>query len=475
VKRSLSRVARRNWQIAALALLCSLTTVPVAAQSDGLHIRTGTRDAVVPWVTSNGVRFLPLTALARVLGGTVSVAGTAITLDACGVLSRFVVGQRTVDLGSAGVEQLAVAVTRGGISGTLIPAEFITDVLPRYGTGIVWDAEEKELRRFSTFARRGAPDGGSASGTIVTSRDVASEPDRSGTQTTVTTANGDASIMRPDADARPVSIGGSSSGRGAATVRPTATPGPTPTSAGRKRVRSVVIDAGHGGPDNGMNGVTLSGARIYEKNITLAIAMKVAEQLRARGVTVHLTRTRDTLIRLSDRGRIANNQRADLFVSVHVNAANPRWRNATSSRGFETYFLAEAKTEDESRVERMENEAVRFETAANAPAGDPLSFIINDMAQNEHLRESSDLAGEVQRRMRAVHPGTDRGVKQANFAVLRGSFMPAILVEVGFGTNPQEATYLTTAERQRELATAISQATLGYLERYERRVGGGAP
>ena len=221
-----------------------------------------------------------------------------------------------------------------------------------------------------------------------------------------------------------------------------------------------------------MTGVALSGARIYEKQITLAVALKVAAELRAQGVTVYLTRTRDTLIALSDRGRIANNQRADLFVSIHVNAANPHWRDATSSRGFETYFLAEAKTEDESRVERMENEAIKFETGANAPKGDPLSFIINDMAQNEHLRESSDLASEVQRRLKSMHPGTDRGVKQANFAVLRGSFMPAILVEVGFGTNRQEATYLTTPERQLELARAISAATVEYLGRYERRVGG---
>jgi N-acetylmuramoyl-L-alanine amidase len=242
-----------------------------------------------------------------------------------------------------------------------------------------------------------------------------------------------------------------------------------------RRARLVVIDAGHGGPDNGMSGVSSGGMRVYEKDITLAVALKVADELRAQGVTVYLTRSRDTLIALSDRGRIANTRHADLFVSIHVNAANPRWKDAATSRGFETYFLAEAKTEDESRVERMENEAVKFETGANAPRGDPLSFIINDMAQNEHLRESSDLAGEVQRRLRTMHPGTDRGVKQANFAVLRGSFMPAILVEVGFGTNRQEATYLTTAERQLDLARAISSATVEYLARYERRVGGGTP
>lgn len=451
-------------------LFCVLAAGESQAQPDGLHIRTGNRDVVLPWVTSNGSRFLPLGALARALGGTTETSSRGATLDACGVIARFVVGQRTVDLGSAGVEQLAVAVTRGGISGTLVPAEFVTEILPRYGTGIVWDADERELRQFSTYARRSV-DGSSSAAVAPSQSAVDPEPVRSAPVAVPTSSvgNSDGAVMRPDADARPVSIGGGSgSVSPGSRVPPSATPG-------RRRVRSVVIDAGHGGPDNGMHGVSSSGVPVYEKRITLAVSLLVAEALRAQGVTVHLTRTRDTLIALSDRGRIANAKKADLFISIHVNAANPRWRNATGARGFETYFLAEAKTEDESRVERMENEAVRFETGADAPKGDPLSFIINDMAQNEHLRESSDLAGEVQRRMKTVHPGTDRGVKQANFAVLRGSFMPAILIELGFGTNREEATFLTTRERQAELARAISSATMEYLGRYERRVGGGAP
>jgi N-acetylmuramoyl-L-alanine amidase len=444
----------------ALVALTLLATRPASAQPDGLHIRTGAREAVIPWVTSNGVRFLPLKAVASALGGSAQSSARSIVLDACGVTSRFVLGQRTVGINGAGVEALSAAVTQGGISGVLIPADFVTDILPRFGTGIVWDADEKELRRFSTYARRTAPSAGSA---------PAVAPERA-IEDGTGAGNGDTPVLRPDADARPVSIGGGSP-RGAEAT--SAVRAPVAPDTRRRSTRSVVIDAGHGGPDNGMSGTTVTGTRVYEKQITLAIALKVAEALRAEGITVHLTRSRDTLIALSDRGRIANQKRADLFLSIHVNAANPRWRDATAARGFETYFLAEAKTEDESRVERMENEAVRFETGANAPRGDPLSFIINDMAQNEHLREASDLAGEVQRRLRATHPGTDRGVKQANFSVLRGSFMPAVLIEVGFGTNRAEATYLTTPARQTDIATAISVATIEYLARYERRVGGG--
>jgi N-acetylmuramoyl-L-alanine amidase len=459
------------YRILSAALIVGGATLsaalPAGAQRDGLHIRTGEREVVVPWVTSNGARFLPLVSLARALGGTVSATSPVVTLDACGVLARFVVGQRIVDLGPAGIEQLPVAVTKGGISGVLIPVQYVTEVLPRYGTGVVWDADERELRRFSTYARSRPSGAGDPPRAPVIGATAADPDPMRPPAAATTTADGDATVVRADADARPVSIGG------AARATPLPRPASPPPSGARRRERSVVIDAGHGGPDNGMSGVSSDGARVYEKNITLAVALKLADALRAQGITVHLTRTRDTLIALSDRGRIANNKRADLFVSVHVNAANPNWRNASASRGFETYFLAEAKTEDESRVERMENEAIKFETGANAPRGDPLSFIINDMAQNEHLRESSDLAGEVQRRLRAMHPGTDRGVKQANFAVLRGSFMPAILVEVGFGTNPQEASFLASPVRQTELARAISAATVEYLARYERRVGGG--
>lgn len=255
------------------------------------------------------------------------------------------------------------------------------------------------------------------------------------------------------------------------TLHTAATPPPvaTPTRAGKRR-RLVVVDAGHGGPDNGMSGPIGRGPKVVEKSVTLAVATKLAAALRARGYDVLMTRTTDTLIALSDRGRIANAAHADLFISVHVNAANPNWKNPGASRGFETYFLAEAKTEDAKRVERMENEAVKFETGVHAPKGDPLSFVINDMAQNEHLRESSDLAETIQGSLGRVHPAPDRGVRQANFSVLRNSFMPAVLVEIGFGTNPKDAVILTSANWQARIAASIADATTSYVKAYERRL-----
>ncbi|MEI6741474.1 MAG: N-acetylmuramoyl-L-alanine amidase, partial [Gemmatimonadaceae bacterium] len=125
------------------------------------------------------------------------------------------------------------------------------------------------------------------------------------------------------------------------------------------RRRMVVVDAGHGGVDHGMSGPIGAARKIFEKDITLAVAQQLRTALEARGIGVLMTRATDTLIALGDRGRIANQGKGDLFVSVHVNAANLRWNDPGAARGYETYFLAEAKTEDERRVEAMENEVIK--------------------------------------------------------------------------------------------------------------------
>ena len=238
----------------------------------------------------------------------------------------------------------------------------------------------------------------------------------------------------------------------------------------RQSAHKVIVDAGHGGVDPG---APVQGGRLREKDITLQLSMKVGAALRRRGIAVVYTRTSDTLIARADRGRIANQAEGDVFLSIHVNAANPRWKQPQAARGFETYFLGVAKTEDTRRVEEMEEESGRFETASTGSTADPLDFILTDMLQNEHLRESSDLAEIIQRHLRKVHPGPDRGVKQAGFTVLVSAFMPAVLVEVGFGTNREEARFLASSARQEEMAEAIAEATREYLQRHERRVGAG--
>jgi N-acetylmuramoyl-L-alanine amidase len=224
----------------------------------------------------------------------------------------------------------------------------------------------------------------------------------------------------------------------------------------------VVVDAGHGGADPGARGP--GGTR--EKDVALAVARLVAEILREEGgVEVRLTRERDVLVPLRERPRLANRWRGEggadrpaLFLSVHANAHRDR-----AARGFETYFLSEAKTEDARRVAEMENAAQRYEAPADGPV-DPLSFILHDLRQAHYLRESSDWADLIQRRLGRVHPGPPRGVRQAGFVVLDGAFMPAVLVELGFITNPAEERLLAAPERQRELAHQLARAVSEFFE-----------
>jgi N-acetylmuramoyl-L-alanine amidase len=258
----------------------------------------------------------------------------------------------------------------------------------------------------------------------------------------------------------------------AATGSAAATPSTITVRTPPRPQRTVVVDAGHGGPDNGMTGPIGRGPKLVEKNITLAVAMRLGDALQQRGVKVVYTRTKDTLIALSDRGAIANRHDGKLFISIHVNAANPSWKNPGGARGVETYFLSAAKTEDEARVEKMENASMGFEVNTPVAPGDVLNFILTDMAQNEYLRESSTLADSVQRSLARFHPGGDRGVKQAGFRVLVTAFMPSVLVEIGFGSNPSEAEFLLSPSRQQAIADAIADAAVRYLDGYEQRSSG---
>lgn len=230
---------------------------------------------------------------------------------------------------------------------------------------------------------------------------------------------------------------------------------------------TITVDPGHGGVDPGNPGVFFPrGTR--EKDVTLAVGLLLREELKRQGVAAQMTRTSDTLVALGDRGAFCT-EACDLFVSIHVNSLARR-RGYTDIRGFETYFLAEAKTEDAARVARMENEAVRFEAGpAAAERGVGIDFILKDLQTNEHLRESARAAELVQRNLGTVHTGESRGVKQAGFMVLTTARRPAILVELGYSTNPQDGRFLTTRSSQKAMAAALAEAIVAYLREYERK------
>jgi N-acetylmuramoyl-L-alanine amidase len=238
-----------------------------------------------------------------------------------------------------------------------------------------------------------------------------------------------------------------------------APPDSTPAETAPPTRRLVVIDAGHGGRDPGAHGP--GGTR--EKDVALRVARELAAILREDPtLDVRMTRDRDTLIALHDRARLANRWRAEgqpaVFISIHCNANESR-----SERGFETYFLAEARTADARRVEAFENAATQYEETA--PPGGALGFILTDLRQNQYLRESSGWAQLVQDRLRAIHPGPNRGVKQAGFAVLRGTFMPAVLVEIGFVTHPTEERLLGREDMQEDVARQLSRSIRDFFAR----------
>lgn len=214
----------------------------------------------------------------------------------------------------------------------------------------------------------------------------------------------------------------------------------------------IIIDAGHGGRDPGARGPT----GVREKDVVLEASKRLARVLAERGYDIRMTRTTDTLIALGDRPHMANEWRGNrpgLFLSIHANYVSDR-----RVRGFETFFLSDARTEDERRVAEMENSAVSYETEDRVVGTDDLGFIRNNLRNDFYIRASYDLAGLVQNEFAGFHEGRNRGVKQAGFIVLIGAFMPAVLIELAFISNPQEERLLGSGAFQNELANGIADA-----------------
>ncbi|MGZ6143548.1 MAG: N-acetylmuramoyl-L-alanine amidase family protein [Myxococcales bacterium] len=223
------------------------------------------------------------------------------------------------------------------------------------------------------------------------------------------------------------------------------------------KVRRVVVDAGHGGKDAGAIGP--HGVR--EKDMALAIARKVAARLKSLGFEVVMTRKDDTFIPLDDRTRIANEARADLFISIHCNAAKRR-----RLEGVETWTLNVASDRYAARLAAFEN------ADADRTVSD-LRLILADLATKANATDARDLAQSVQsslmRTLRGrVGPVRDHGVKQALFYVLLGTHMPSILVETGFISNPADEARLKSARFQDGTAEAISRGVKDFIESRRR-------
>lgn len=252
--------------------------------------------------------------------------------------------------------------------------------------------------------------------------------------------------------------------KGAAPAPGVVPPSVPPRPVEQPGIHTIVIDPGHGGTQVGAVGP----GGLLEKDATLAVCRKLADALSAKlHARVILTRTDDSLVSLDQRTAIANQYKADLFLSVHMNAAVVK-----GAKGSETYFLSlEASDELAKKAAEVENAVPRAPGAPAAASEGDLKMILWDLAQQSYLNESSRFAQDIQEEMNRISGITNRGVKQAPFKVLVGATMPAALVEVAFITNPDEEGRIKSDDFQNTVVGALTTAVERYKTDYETRIG----
>jgi N-acetylmuramoyl-L-alanine amidase len=228
----------------------------------------------------------------------------------------------------------------------------------------------------------------------------------------------------------------------------------------------IVIDPGHGGKDPGC----LSAGGIKEKDVVLSIGKKLRDNLKKeKNITVYMTRDKDVFIPLADRTKFANDKKAHLFISIHADAIGGSAKRKQTIRGYKTYFLSQAKNEEDKLVAMRENAVIKLEEKPQNYSN--LQNVLIEMAGNEYLRESQDLcilldqtfSKSLKKKMNKLH----RGVGQANFWVLNGAFMPSVLIETGFLSNKKEEKLLNDSKFQKEMAASMSEAVIEFCKEIE--------
>ncbi len=233
----------------------------------------------------------------------------------------------------------------------------------------------------------------------------------------------------------------------------------------RPGIRTIVIDPGHGGTETGAIGPS----GVQEKELTLLLARALASQLAERlGVRTELTRTNDSVVSFDARTALANQNKAELFISIHLNSSL-----GTGAHGAETYFLANRATDpraaDSANVENSASAGSGLAGDADPAALEDLQLMLWDLAQSRYLEQSQRLANMIQGELNQALDLRDRGVKQAPFRVLVGAAMPAVLVELGFISNPDEEKKLQDAGYRAQLVDALVRAVGHYKELVEAR------
>jgi len=229
-----------------------------------------------------------------------------------------------------------------------------------------------------------------------------------------------------------------------------------------KKLETVILDAGHGGKDPGTIG--LSG--VYEKNIVLPIVLKTKEFLAKEynDLKIVLTRDKDEFIELKNRGKIANNNNGDLFVSIHCNA---RKTEEVDKNGFEVYIMDLARLNEAMNITFYENNFLNFQKKDTNSFRQSIDYLVTSMAQNSFLKNSERFAGILQQQMGLDTKLESRGVFQAGFYVLIGASMPTMLIETGYLSNKGDEEYLNSPKGQSDIARAIYKAIRLYKFDYD--------
>lgn len=236
------------------------------------------------------------------------------------------------------------------------------------------------------------------------------------------------------------------------------------------KIRKVVIDAGHGGHDPGS---ISPNRKVKEKTIALSVALKFGKLIEQNhpDIKVIYTRATDVFIPLDTRSDIANKNKADLFISIHVNSVKAR-----SASGSETYVMGESKSSSNLEVTMMENSVIALEGDHQSvyegfDPNNPESYIIFSLLQNAHLEQSLQIAEFVQEELGKGPVKINRGIKQGGLIVLWRSSMPAILVELGFISNPNDYLVLIQDDNQDKFANLLYKAFSKYKKAYESNSG----
>lgn len=482
---------------------------PVQAERIQVVYTDGRDPEWVPVWSVDGTSYLSVNDVGRIMGATKQWLSDAqqLVLRYGGEQATLTVESPVVLVGESGYQLRSPVRLRAGV--LQVPLELVTDVLPRpEGPFVRWDPSRRVLRtgredlNVTRIAFRRFPGGIRATLNLTESLDYEFAPESvGGFRLSLKGARGSPArisrsfrsgpLKRVAATELPsgmeilfvpaednlesrVAVGRSPDRITVDVRRPRGLEVPEPALKPRwnmapdeflerygegRRVDLVLIDPGHGGVDTGARGPS----GLEEKEVVLDIARRLEilleDELRVDAV---LTREGDEFLPLQARTEMANSLDADLFVSIHCNASR-----RSDVNGFEVYFQSFEMSEEEQLVAEFENAVLALEAGGGQDPDGDLPFILWDLAQNAFMSESSDLAEMIQEALRLRLPTKSRGVKQANFVVLRGAYMPSVLLECAFATNEVEEALLGTASFQEALAEGICEGIARFRQRYE--------